>query len=242
MKKVVLLMFFSILYSCQSVKVKDTTYSISKSTTELGALGEATSLAGLKNEFQITAYPELTEKIKVQIAIVPFTKKINTITLAKAKYNQKQTAVTYIDSLPIKPEVVSIKIADINQLISELNSDKNTQIKNLIQNSERTSIITSVLAHLSSAEIEKIRQADTYYLVQTDDANYQIALYNQGKKTGLVAILANTILGYEVSSFCWTETNRGKWQIGDIVTKGTSCKGVTYKRIKEKKEKSLYKM
>lgn len=242
MKKVVLLVFFSILYSCQSVKVKDTTYSISKSTTELSALGEANSLAGLKNEFQITAYPKLTEKIKVQIAIVPFTKKINTITLAKAKYNQKQTAVTYIDSLPVKPEVVSIKIADINQLISELNSDKNTQIKNLIQNSERTSIITSVLAHLSSAEIEKIRQADTYYLVQTDNANYQIALYNQGKKTGLVAILANTILGYEVSSFCWTETNRGKWQIGDIVTKGNSCKGITYKRIREKKEKSLYKM
>jgi len=242
MKKVVLLVFFSILCSCQSVKVKDTTYSITTSSTELGTLGEAKSTAGLKNQFQITGYPELTEKIKVQIAIVPYTKRINKINIAKAKYNQKQTPITYIDSLPVKPEVVSIKITDLNQLISELNAEKNAPLIGLAQKNERTSLISSVLVNLSPAEIEKIRQADTYYLIQTDVAKYEIALYNQGKKASQIAVLPDTILGYEVSSFCWTETNRGKWQIGDIVIKGMSCKGETFKKVQEKKEKSLYRM
>ena len=51
-----------------------------------------------------------------------------------------------------------------------------------------------------------------------------------------------TIIGYTVGKFCWFENEKGKWQIGDIVQKGNSCKGNTYRKVKPKKEKSLYKM
>ncbi|VXB36534.1 conserved hypothetical protein [Flavobacterium sp. 9AF] len=242
MKKIVTVALVSILYSCQSVTVKDNTYQISKATVELGTLGEAKSLAGVQNNFETTAYPQLNEKIKVQVNIVPFTKRIHKINTEKALYNQKQMTVKYVDSLPVKPELLSIEIADKNAFINELNSESNQSVLTFIQNNERTSLVSGILTNATPSEIEKIRQADTFYLVQTDKAKYQIALYKEDKKTGLLYIDTNQILGYEISTFCWTETSNRKWQIGDLVSKGHSCSGLTTKKVKEAKEKSLYRM
>jgi hypothetical protein len=231
-----------VVVSCQAIKVKENTFKATDSNIELGALGDAKSIAGLKNNFTITAYPKIEEKIKLEVAIVPFTKKANKIYQSKARFNQKQSAINYVDSLPIKPEMVSIKISDIANLVTELNTEKNKESFSFIKNNERTSMITSVLVSLSPVEIDKLRQADTYYLVQTDVSKYNIALYKSGKKMETVDISTATILGYGVGKFCWFENDRGKWQIGDIIEKGCSCKGNTFKKVKPKKEKSLYKM
>lgn len=242
MRKIIYLLILISIASCQTIKVKENTFKATDSNIELGALGEAKSIAGLKNNFTITAYPKIEEKIKLEVAIVPFTKQTNKVYQEKAKFNQKQTKINYVDSLPIKPEMVSIKISDIANLVTELNTEKNKDSFSFIKNNERTSMITSVLISLSSVEIDKLRQADTYYLVQTDVSKYNIALYKLGKKIDTVDISTATILGYGVGKFCWFENDRGKWLIGDIVQTGNSCKGNTYKKVKPKKEKSLYKM
>ena len=241
MKKIICL-FIIVNISCQTIKVKENTYKTSNSKTELGALGEAKSLGDLKNNFTITAYPKIEEKIKLEVAIMPFNKKVNKIYQSKAKFNQKQSKINYVDSLPIKPEMVGIKISDITSLVNDLNTSANTKELNFIKNNERTTIVTSVLVVLNIAEIEKLRNADTYYLVQSDIAKHTIALYKQGKKVDFIDLSSSTIIGYTIGKFCWFENDRGKWQIGDIVQKGNSCKGNTYRKVKPKKEKSLYKM
>lgn len=241
MKKIICL-FIIINISCKTINVKEQSYKTSNSKIELGALGEAKSIADLKNNFTITAYPIIEEKIKLEVAIMPFTKKLNKIYQSKEKFNQKQSKINYVDSLPIKPEMVSIKILDISSLVDDLNSIANTKELNFIKNNERTTIVTSVLVVLNIAEIEKLRNADTYYLVQSDIAKHTIALYKQGKKVDSIDLTSSTIIGYTIGKFCWFENDRGKWQIGDIVQKGSSCKGNTYKKVKPKKEKSLYKM
>ena len=228
--------------SCQTIKVKENSYKTSNSKIELGALGEAKSIADLKNNFTITAYPIIEEKIKLEVAIVTYKKKSNKIYQSKEKFNQKQSKINYVDSLPVKPEMVSIKILDIASLADDLNSSSNTKKLNFIKNNERTTIVTSVLIVLNSTEIEKLRNADTYYLVQSDIAKHTIALYKQGKKIDTIDISTSTIIGYTIGKFCWFENEKGKLQIGDIVQKGNSCKGNTYKKVKPKKEKSLYKM
>lgn len=231
-----------VVVSCKTIKVKEQSYKTSNSKIELGALGEAKSIADLKNNFTITAYPIIEEKIKLEVAIVPFTKKASKIYQSKEKFNQKQSKINYVDSLPVKPEMVSVKILDIASLVDDLNSSSNTKELNFIKNNERTTIVTSVLVVLNSTEIEKLRNADTYYLVQSDIAKHTIALYKQGKKIDTIDISTATIIGYTIGKFCWFENDRGKWQIGDIIQKGNSCKGNTYKKVKPKKEKSLYKM
>lgn len=242
MRKIICLFILIISISCQTIKVKENSYKTSNSKIELGALGEAKSIADLKNNFTITAYPIIDEKIKLEVSIVPFTKKANKIYQSKEKFNQKQSKINYVDSLPIKPEMVIIKISDIASLVDDLNASANTKELNFIKNNERTTIVTSVLVVLNSTEIEKLRNADTYYLVQSDIAKHTIALYKQGKKIDTIDISTSTIIGYTIGKFCWFENEKGKLQIGDIVQKGNSCKGNTYKKVKPKKEKSLYKM
>lgn len=231
-----------VVVSCKTINVKEQSYKTSNSKIELGALGEAKSVADLKNNFTITAYPIIEEKIKLEVTIVPFTKKANKIYQSKEKFNQKQSKINYVDSLPVKPEMVSIKISDISSLVNDLNSSTNFKELTFIKNNERTTIVTSVLVVLNITEIEKLRNADTYYLVQSDVSKHVINLYKQGKKMETIDLSATTIIGYTVGKFCWFENDRGRWQIGDIVQKGNSCKGNTYRKVKPKKEKSLYKM
>ena len=242
MKKIIYLLIIISIASCQTIKVKENTFKATDSSIELGALGESKSIAGLKNNFAITAYPIIEEKIKLEVAIVPFTKKAIKVYQSKARFNQNQPKINYVDSLPIKPEMLSIKISDISSFVNDLNSSTNTKELAFIKNNERTSIVTSVLVVLNNTEIEKLRNADTYYLVQSDIAKHTIALYKQGKKIETIDLSIATIIGYTVGKFCWFENEKGKWQIGDIVQKGNSCKGNTYRKVKPKKEKSLYKM
>jgi hypothetical protein len=242
MRKIIYLFLLIFVFSCQTLKVKNESFKTSKSNVELGVLGESKTLLGVKNNFQTNAFITLNEKIKVEVAIVPFTKQINKVYQEKAKFNQNLAKVKYIDSLPNKPEAVSLKIADISLLVNELNQEYNSTQYTFIKDNERTSIVTSLLVYLSQEELNKIRLADSYYLIQTDVAKYNISLYKQGKKAEVLDLATSTILGYEVSKFCWSENQKGKWQIGDIVNKNSSCKGETYSKIKPKKEKSLYKM
>lgn len=237
-----LLVLVFLVVSCQTIKVKEQSYKLSNSTIELGALGEAKSISEFKNSFTIAGYPKIEEKIKLDITILPFTKKASKIYQGHAKFNQKLSKINYADSLVIKPEIVSIKISDIATLISTLNSNENSNEITFVKNNERISIVTSVLVALSNSEIDKLRSADTYYLVQSDVSKYVMNLYKQGKKTDAIDLSSATVIGYTVGKFCWLENDRGKWQIGDIVQKGNSCKGNTFRKITAKKEKSLYKM
>lgn len=231
-----------LVVSCKTIHVNEQSYKTSNSKIELGALGEAKSIADLKNNFTITAYPKIEEKIKLGVAIVPFTKKANKIYQSKEKFNQKQSKINYVDSLPVKPEMVSIRISDIATLVNILNSNQNNKIVSYIKNNERTSIITSILVTLDNISLEKVRSSDTYYLIQTNAAKLEIMLYKQGKKVDVIDLSPFTVIGYTVGKFCWYENERNKWMIGDIVPSGNSCKGKTFKKIQSKKEKSLYKM
>ena len=119
MRKIICLFILIISISCQTIKVKENSYKTSNSKIELGALGEAKSIADLKNNFTITAYPIIDEKIKLEVSIVPFTKKANKIYQSKEKFNQKQSKINYVDSLPIKPEMVIIKISYIDSVLDD---------------------------------------------------------------------------------------------------------------------------
>ena len=242
MKQAIVIALFGLFMSCQTVKVKNNTYRTTESTVELGAIGESNSFLKLSNDFEILSYPKLSDKIKVHVEVLPFTKKVSKLYKNKAKYNQKQTKIAYSDSLLVKPEVVRIEIVDVVSLIKEINAEQNKNTFNYIDKSKRTSIINDVLITLPSSDIEKIRQADAYYLVQNGTSKYGIALYKEGKKTTTLDVQTSSVLGYQVAKFCWSEDSRGKWKIGDIIKEGSSCKGDTYRMIKPKKEKSLYKM
>ncbi|OHT43469.1 hypothetical protein [Flavobacterium tructae] len=226
--------------ACQTTKIKNEEYKFSSSIVEIGSIGES-KLSYNQNIFETKAFPKLQNNIRLEIGVVPYNKKLDKIYKSKAKYNQNQTKVAFIDSLAIKPELVTIKVLDIAGFVHEINSDYNTEILNLLVNTESSKIISSLAVNLSANEITKIRQADAYYLINNLHKKYSIALFKLGKKVDTIDINSETIVAYQVSSFCWSVSEKGKWYVADIVGEYSSCKGVTEKRITpKKKNKSLF--
>lgn len=241
LKKVVVLALL-ICTACQTTKIKNEDYKFSNSVVELGSIGES-KLTYNQNIFESKALAILQNNIRVEIGVVPYNRKLNKIYKSKAKYNQNQTKVAFIDSLPIKPELVTIRILDLSGLVHEINSDYNTDVLNFLVNTQTSKIISSLAVSFSPDEIAKIRQSDAFYLTNNQNKRYTIALFKSGKKTDNIDINPETVVAYRVSSFCWAASERGKWYVADIVNEHNSCKGITVKRITtKKKNKNIFDM
>ncbi|MBS7256720.1 hypothetical protein [Flavobacterium branchiicola] len=240
-KKIVVLAVL-ICSACQTTKIKNEDYKFSTSVIELGSIGES-KLSYNQNTFEAKALAKLENNIRVEIGVVPYNKKLNKIYKSKAKYNQNQTKVAFIDSLPIKPELVTIQILDVSGLVQEINADYNANILKFLINTENSKIVSSLACSLSTDEIAKIRQSDAYYLTNSQLKKYTIALFKSGKKVDIIDINPETIVAYQVSKFCWATTNTGNWYLADIVNEKSNCAGITQNKITEKKKsKSLFDM
>lgn len=242
MIKKIIVLFLVACTACQTTKIKNDTYKIATTSPELGSIGQSQKNTKQENNFAVRTLPKLENKIRITIGIVPFNRKLNKVYKSKARYNQNQTKVAYIDSLPKKPELVTLKILDINGLVGELNASYNADVFRLLRDTENSEIITSIAVNLSTDEIAKIRQADVYYLINSLDKKYTIALYKTGKKTDTIDISTESIVGYQSSKFCWASNQQRQWYIADITEGKNSCKGNTKAVPEDKKGKSLFDM
>lgn len=234
-----LLLFFA---SCQTVKIKQSTYKVSNATTEIGSIGQS-KYSVFENTFSTYGFPVLENKIRVEVAIIPFTKKLNKCYLRKAKYNQSQNKIEYTDSLSIKPEMVTISILDVSGYVSEINADANKSVISYLKDTKKTKIVSSIATTLSAENMIKLKQADTYYLTNNQDKKYTLVLYKANKKVDTIDLQSGVVLAYELSDCCWAINSKGNWHLSDIVKECNSCQGNTHSKIKNKKtNKSLYKM
>ncbi|MEN2401781.1 hypothetical protein GKZ90_0018475 [Flavobacterium sp. MC2016-06] len=233
-----------ICVACQTTKIKNEKYKIATTSPELGSIGQSGIKNGVENNFAVRTLPKLENKIRVTIGVVPFNRQLNKLYASKAKYNQNHKKIAYIDSLPNKPELVTIKILDVNGFVNELNASYNLDVIKLIQNIKNPQVITSIAVSLSVDEITKIRQSDAYYLTNSQDKKYLLTTYKSGKKADVIDIDPETIVAYQSSKFCWAGTSKNHWYIADIVSDNASCTGNTKAKIpkEDKNNKSLFDM
>jgi hypothetical protein len=242
MKNYIYLLLLLIITACQSTKIKNERYEIASKTPELGSIGQS-KLFGFQNNFEVRTLPKLENNIRVGIEIIPFNKKLNQFYKAKAKFNQNQSKLVYIDSLPTKPELATVKLLDITGFIKELNADYNSNVSRMLLDTEHSKIVTSIAINFSAEDLVKIRQADTYYLTNTQEAKYTISLYKLGKKTDFLTLIPEHIVGYQYSQFCWATSGNSKWYIADITEGCANCNGNTKAKIsKKQKTKNLFDM
>lgn len=243
MRKNIFIILIVLCSACQSTKIKKERYKVSTLSPEIGSVGQSKSLFGFQNDFKVRTLPKLENNIRLAIEIVPFNKRLNHFYKAKTKFNQNQSKLIYIDSLPTKPELTTIRLLDVTGFVSELNADYNASVFRLLFDTQNSKIISSVAVNLSPEEITKIRQADTYYLINPQDNKYTLSLYKLGKKTDTITVNPETIVAFRWSKLCWAVSEKGKWYIADMIEGENSCKGNTKSRIKEKsKSKSLFDM
>jgi hypothetical protein len=242
MKIFILLAVILSLFSCKSVSIQNRKYKTTIATTEIASIGQSNSFIN-KNDFSTKVFPILENKIRVDLSIVPFNKKLIKAYINKAKYNQSLPEVNYVDSLETKPEIVTLSILDIQSYISEINSEYNKQVLTYLIDIKKTMMITSIVTTLSNDNIEKIRQADTYYLANSSNKKYTLVLYKEGKKTQMIDLQSGSVIGYELSKLCWALNKKHQWYLADIVRECNSCKGATFSKIKDNKQnESLFKM
>ncbi|MBC7523116.1 MAG: hypothetical protein H7239_01555 [Flavobacterium sp.] len=231
-----------ILVSCTTAKIKGAAYKLSSSNVEIGSIGFSKATI-VKNDFETHALPILNNKLRVEINILPFNKRSNKIYKEKAKYNQSQSKIQFSDSLDIKPEFVVLTIFDINGFVNEINDTQNKEVIEFLKKTEKAKITTSIVTTISPENILKIKQADTYYIVNNQESKYVLNLFKANKKIESIDLQSGEVLGYKLSKCCWSVDNRGKWYLADLVDENTSCKGKTEQKIKQRKTtKNLYKM
>jgi len=236
MKKYSLMLLLIFFAACQSTKIKNNTYKISDTAPELGSIGQSKIGYKANNEFEVRTLPKLEKNIRIAVEVVPFNRKLYKIYSAKAKYNQDLSKVSYVDSLPKKPELVTIRLLDVVNFLNELNADYNKDVFRFITDTQNSEVVTSLAFCLSIDEIAKIKKADNFYLTTYQDSKYAISLYKLGKKTDILFINSLNIVAYRLSKFCWGVTDRGQWYIADIIEGSSSCKGNTKDKISKKEE------
>lgn len=234
MKNIVYLLLIITCFSCTTTRIKNESYTISDTAPELGSVGFSKVGGRGSTEFEVRTLPKLEAPIRIAIEVVPFNKKLHKIYKTKAKYNQDQSQVTYVDSLPKKPELVTIRILDVMKLVGEINGEHNKELVRFLTDSQKSQIVTSLAYCFSQEDIIKIKQADAFYLTNYQESKYAISLYKLGKKTETLFVNTLNVLSYRLSKFCWGANERGQWYVSDIVDTKTRCKGKTKKRISEK--------
>lgn len=240
MKKFVFLLL--IVAGCQTAKIQKKEYKISDATIELGSIGWAKSLYNLDNDFSIHGFPVLENKVRIDVAVHPFDENMYKIYTQKSLGNQAAAKITYTDSLPVKPEYVTVNIMDMETFSSELNRLQNRDIFNYLKDTEKSVMVIGIATVLPVEDLAKIKLADAYYLINNQEKKYTIALFKSGKKTGTIDLPAGTELAYILGKFCWALNEKQHWYISDIVKDSQSCKGNTRSKVKAKQEKNLFKM
>jgi hypothetical protein len=241
MKKLFLILL--IAAGCQTVKVKDKTFKTSNATVELGSIGMDKSRYNTNNDFTIQAIPVLQNPVRLDVQVLPFTSDINKIYVEKrTKTAGKDFTITYNDSLATKPYYTLFSIMDTNAYASEINAAYNKSTFTYLTDTEDAVTITGIAYAMPPEVIDQIRQADAYYLINSQEKKYTVALYKDGKKNGVIDLNSGLSLAYTLGKFCWAENDRLQWHVADIVEDNKGCKGNTRSRIQEKEQKSLFKM
>lgn len=243
MKPLSFILFLLLLTSCKTVPINNSSYKTAKENVEIGSIGYSKSNF-FENNFSTTAFPYLNNKIRVSAEIVPFNKRLNKLYNKKIKFNQNQNSIHYVDSLDIKPELCVLKILDINGLVNEINSTDNKSLSEFLKETKKSKIVTSIAIKFSQDELIKIKQADTYYIANSQEKKYILHLYKGGKKTEVIDLQYNSVvIGYKLSKCCWSLNTRNQWYLTDLINEYSSCKGTSSATIKNEKEiKNLLKL
>ncbi|NDI98159.1 hypothetical protein GWA97_03635 [Flavobacterium sp. LaA7.5] len=240
--KYLFMLIIVVATGCQTTKINNVKYTVSAATTELGSIGSSTTLFKLDNDFKTHSFPLLKNNIRLDVQVRPFNKNTYKIYTVKAELAQEQQKIQYTDSLPVKPELVTISLLDVKGYINELNSDYNKDIATYLKDTEDAVVVTGLALTLPKEALNKIKTSDAYYLTNSQDKKYTLSLYKTGKKTDEIDLTQGTVIGYTLGKFCWAVNARQKWYIGDIVKDNKSCKGETKEKIKEKEQTNLFKM
>lgn len=219
--------------SCSSIALLDT--SPNNNTLQLGNIGY-NKMNLFNSNYQNLAFPAYSAPIKVGVSIKPFTKKAYNAYLKTKPYQSATVAISYSDSITVKPRYVRLELADKITVLNALNSQENKDVKRYLGLDMKAKIISSISLALSNKELNTIMAAEAVFLEESSPKNYVLQLYDKGNKTVVIPFKSGVIFDYQTSKACWKEDSYRQLDIVDLVQHGKCPKG-TYSDASRAKQK-----
>lgn len=225
-----------LLFSCASLQ------NIEKNSDRfipsIGAIGKEEKSLLTKN-FQQVGNPHLEKGIPLSIREIQFDRsKFKVYADFKASQGRQPT-VTFIDSLPVKPKYLCLQISNKIALQSQLNEDRNSNVRSYLSNDDNFKIVTQIAFMDTRENSQQLLDADGLFLTQCKDGLLGIELLKKGKRIPFT-MSTMEIFEYELSGFCWNTDRYGKEKIASISADGEKCPRGTEKDAHKLKETKSY--
>lgn len=203
----------------------------------LGGIGIA-RLSLIESNYNAVAVPSYQNPVRLQANLIPFGKSAYKNFSKAKKVQASNVKVNYVDSLPQKPNYVTLQIADKVEVLKALNSKKNAAIKSFMTNKPDSELIIELSVVFNNINLKKLMAAESIFLVETSYKTYALELYSRGKKQGLISIGEGVVFGYDKAHPCWQEDDHHQLKIVDLVE--GSCSKDTYRYSKRAKKRINY--
>ncbi len=239
MRRILTLIFISFLiFGCKTISVNQKTQKLTETNVELGSIGLSNGTV-LSHSYESIAIPTFKKELK--LSVQPFSFSKHTFkAFAKANEQTKKVALTYSDSLKIKPEYILMQFVDRVAITSALNDSKNTGVRSYLENKEDAQMITSVSVAFSEKDINTLKRAEEAFLVQSPSKKFSVLLKSLDGKEQILELTKGVVFAYQTSGFCWKENNRHKLVIADIVSNSEGCPPNTHRKASKAVQEDDY--
>ncbi len=210
-----------IVTSCNTLPKKDKLYQ-SYTTIDLGVLG--LNKKGIrKSQFQVIGVPEYSKKIKLSATFKSFNISNYKSYKEYIKNTSQQQLAEYSDSLDYISNYLQLEIQDKVAVVNTIN-DKNENIRNYLLKNPELTIVTKLKIVAIKQFYENVKKANAFYLQTLNDKQQFLLMYDQDKLLAKISIASLQTFEYELSSFCWSVSDRETMKIIGIVSEGEKCK------------------
>lgn len=239
MKKCLYCFALILLYvSCKSISVNQRPQIVTETPVILGNIGLITNNV-LQKHFESVAVPLFSESLKLQVLSDEFSKQTFKI-FSKANTTKNTLNIAFADSLKKKPQYIHLQFLDRVAVTNQLNNSKNTGVRSYLEHKEDAQLVTSVAIAFSDQNISKILTASEVFLIQSSSKKFSLQLKDTAGNEEILEFSDGVIFAYQLSSFCWSENDKHKVVIGDIINNTENCPANTYKKASKAIQKENY--
>lgn len=239
-KKWSVIFLFIGLVSCKTVTIHKHTQQRATTAVELLTIGVQDSNIQTTS-FETAIIPQLNEKVRVRALMLPFNKSTNKAYLVAAASQGEKNIVNYIDSLPVKPNYLTLNVIDKVTFLNELNSDYNNAEVHYLKTMDNAKLVTTVSLVFDTQTMIEISKADEIYISNKKLKKYQLELYKNKQFLKEIELTTATVFAYKLSAFCWGKNSKNKTAILNIIDANSKCIKPTYSDFQKSKEKNIFK-
>lgn len=239
-KKWSVIFLFIGFVSCKTVTIHEQTQQIATAAIELLTIGVQDSNLQTTS-FETAIIPQLNQKVRVHALMLPFDKTTNKAYLAAAVSQGKKSTVNYVDSLPIKPNYLTLNVIDKVTFLNELNRDYNKAEVHYLKTMGKAKLVTTISLVFNNQTIAEIAQADELYITNKKYKKYHLELFENNQFLKEIELTNATVFAYKLSTFCWGKNSKRQTAIINIIDENSKCIKPTYSDFQKSEEKNAFK-